>query len=199
MDDFQYDNNQYAAVSHEHSSATDRDVPSHSAQDQRTYDSEMILWHESRPVFQEQLVEEAELFENGAIVVEPECIEVDNQSTVLNWGSAEDEDTVDVRWQSFESEVDRPLSADDFYSPPITFGQTGSHFPEFTYPNANFVTDDQSTYSYQATTPYDQSTSTLEDLPGTTQFQYREWEYESRDSIMTVRLFCCLLNVCLDE
>ncbi|KAB8303222.1 hypothetical protein EYC80_004669 [Monilinia laxa] len=186
IDDFQYDNSQYAVVSHEHSSAISRDIPSHIAHNQRTHDSEITVRHESRPIFQDELVAEAKMFETELIAVEPECIEVDNQSTVPKWGSVDDNDRVGVRWQSFERDVDRPLSADDFYNHEETFEAIGSQFTESTYPNFIFDTDDQSTYSYQATSPDDQSTWTLENVPGTTQFQHMEWEYESRDSIMTV-------------
>ncbi|QSZ33868.1 hypothetical protein DSL72_005441 [Monilinia vaccinii-corymbosi] len=184
--DFQHDNLQYAVVSQGGSSAAGSNTLSHGTQDQRAHNAEMILHPEARPISQERLVPETRDFHAESMMVEAEDIEVENQSILPKWGSVDENDRADVRWQSFESIVDRPLSANDFYTPPITFREMGSQFAESTYPNLNFATYDQSTYSYPATITYDQLTTTLENAPVTTQFYLREWTYESWDSVMGV-------------
>jgi len=129
---------------HEHCSTAGRDISEIHEDQSRQYD--IILQPETRPISQEQPAAEVNGIYAGPVMVGTKCIEVDNQSTLGQWGSVDDNSALKARGQDFEGivdrPVDRPLSADDF-------GYIGTQFPMPRYSNANFTAYTEPRVSYE--------------------------------------------------
>ncbi|ESZ90758.1 hypothetical protein SBOR_8858 [Sclerotinia borealis F-4128] len=149
-----------------------------SSADNQTNTLETNSQPETRPISQEQFVEEVGSFLDGFIIVEDQHIQVDNRSILAQWVFVNDDTGLEAQGQVIQGIVDRPVSANDIYDPSTDLIGIGTLFSEPDYSNGNVVTYDQRSYSDPATTTSAEPT-TVEYLPVTTQWELAEWTYEN--------------------
>ncbi|KAF5874359.1 uncharacterized protein Bfra_004365 [Botrytis fragariae] len=153
-----------------------------SSSDDQRHEFNTIAHSEARTTPQEQIGEGVQDFDADFMMVEDRSTEIDLAPTPQEWGFDEANLLLETPEQVLQGPVNVPLSASDFDNDRNLFHHIGVHFPIPTHFETQFTgyTLPQWSWELPVTTVHRHLTTTnLDTLPATTQYQLERWVYEN--------------------